>query len=240
MSEIIDISTLFGPAPAAASDLSVDDLAEMMARHGVAACCTLSTLGILLDPVAGNAATRAAAAEDTRLVPAATYNPLMYFGHDSPAIHPRADGFRLARFFPARQGWPPHFAPFGSILRRLEADGSPAMVDIGGPGMATALMASAGSTPVPIILGGVGEPGLSEALSVLHSHDNVLLETSRLLAIGAIELAVRSVGADRVLFGSGAPTRPMASALAAIQHADIPDRDRELILGENAWRILGL
>ena len=110
MSDIVDINTLFGPAPIAASDLSVDDLSALMARHSVGACCTLSTLGILLDPGAGNTATRAAAAENPRLVPVATYNPLTCHGHDGAHIHPRADGFRMVRFFPALQGWPPRFA----------------------------------------------------------------------------------------------------------------------------------
>ncbi len=240
MSDIIDINTLFGPAPTSASDLSVDDLSAMMAKHSVGACCTLSTLGVLLDCTAGNAATRAAAGENPRLIPVATYNPLHYFGQDGATLRPRGEGFRMARFFPALQGWPTHFAPLGSILRRLEPEAIPVMVDLGKPGEATALMATIGRDHAPLILGGVGEQTLAEAISLLHAHDDLYMETSRLLASGAIALAVERLGADRVLYGSGAPARPMAAALAAVQLADISDQDRALVMGGNARRLLGL
>ena len=49
MSDIIDINTLFGPLPAAASDLTVDDLMGLMGRHSVKSCCTLSTIGDVLE-----------------------------------------------------------------------------------------------------------------------------------------------------------------------------------------------
>lgn len=240
MSEIIDINTLFGPAPAAASDLSVDDLSALMAKHSVGACCTLSTLGILLDPVAGNAATRAAAAENPRLVPVATYNPLLYFGQDGTAMHPRAEGFRMARFFPTLQGWPARFASFSAILRRLEPEGVPIMVDIGGPGCATQLLAALGPDHPPLVLAGVDESTFAEAIALLHTHDGLYIETSHLLMTGGVALAVERVGAERVLFGSGAPSRPMAAALSSVRLADISDEARALVLGGNARRLLGL
>src|ERR687884_451931 len=112
MDEIVDINTLFGPWPAAASDLSVEDLAGLMHRHGVGTCCTLSTVGLLLDHQAGNAATRAACAENPRLAPVATINPQCYFGGDAGLARLRADGFKLARFFPGLQGWDVDYAPF--------------------------------------------------------------------------------------------------------------------------------
>lgn len=240
MSEIIDINTLFGPAPTSASDLSVDDLTAMMAKHSVGACCTLSTLGVLLDCAAGNAATRAAAGEDARLIPVATYNPLQFFGHDGAALRPRSEGFRMVRFFPALQGWPTHFAPLASILRRLEPEAVTVMVDVAGPGDATALVAAIGRDHAPLILGGITERTLAEAVALLHAHDDLYMETSRLLASGAVALAVERLGAERVLYGSGAPSRPMAAALAAVNLADISEQDRALVMGGNARRLLGL
>jgi hypothetical protein len=240
MSDIVDINTLFGPAPIAASDLSVDDLSALMARHSVGACCTLSTLGILLDPGAGNTATRAAAAENPRLVPVATYNPLTCHGHDGAQIHPRADGFRMVRFFPALQGWPPRFAPLLAILRRLEPEGIPVMIDIDQPGEATELVAALGPDHVPVVLAGIGERTLSEAIALLQVHDGLYIETSRLLMMGGAALAVERAGADRVLFGSGAPMRPMAAALASLRLAEISEQDRALVMGGNARRLLNL
>ncbi len=80
MDEIIDVNTLFGPLPVASTDLSVDALITLMKRHRVESACTLSTLGLLLDPTVGNSATRAACGEHAELIPTATLNPTSYFG----------------------------------------------------------------------------------------------------------------------------------------------------------------
>src|SRR5215468_11050422 len=112
MSEIIDINTLFGPMPAAASDLSVEELAALMKRHSVSAGCTLSTVGLLLDHNSGNSATRAACAENRALIPVATINPLSFFGTEGPHLRFKQDGFRLVRFFPVAQCWDVEHAAF--------------------------------------------------------------------------------------------------------------------------------
>ena len=57
---------------------------------------------------------------------------------------------------------------------------------------------------------------------------------------GIVEKAVEMLGAERVLFGSDAPGRIYAAQLAKVLYADISERDRELILGGNAARLLNL
>ena len=91
MDDIIDINTLFGPLPVASSDLSVDTLLQLMQKHKVGTACILSTLGLLLDPTVGNAATRAACGEHPELLPIATLNPTMYFGDSEPILRLKAD-----------------------------------------------------------------------------------------------------------------------------------------------------
>jgi predicted TIM-barrel fold metal-dependent hydrolase len=56
---------------------------------------------------------------------------------------------------------------------------------------------------------------------------------------GAVEMAVRELGARRVLYGSDAPGRSFASQLAKVLGAEVPDEARRLILGENLRRLLG-
>src|SRR5437588_8270604 len=125
MPEIIDINTLFGPMPAAASDLSVDDLTGLMSVHSVAKCCTLSTVGVLLDHNSGNAATRAACSENASLIPVATLNPQAFFGGDGPHTKFKADGFKLIRFFPGLQGWDCDYAPFRAVCKALAKEPLP-------------------------------------------------------------------------------------------------------------------
>jgi uncharacterized protein len=55
---------------------------------------------------------------------------------------------------------------------------------------------------------------------------------------GFTEMAVRELGAERVLFGSDAGGRSFASQLAKVTGADIPDDAKRLILGENLRRLL--
>jgi predicted TIM-barrel fold metal-dependent hydrolase len=57
-------------------------------------------------------------------------------------------------------------------------------------------------------------------------------------AAGWVEMAVRELGARRVLYGSDIPGRSFASQLAKVHGADIAEADRRLILGENLRRLL--
>jgi predicted TIM-barrel fold metal-dependent hydrolase len=55
---------------------------------------------------------------------------------------------------------------------------------------------------------------------------------------GVVEMAVRELGAERVVFGSDAAGRSFASQLAKVIGAEIPDAAQKLILGENLRRML--
>ena len=55
---------------------------------------------------------------------------------------------------------------------------------------------------------------------------------------GVTEMAVRELGAERVLYGSDAGGRSFASQLAKVLGADIPGSAKKLILGENLKRLL--
>lgn len=240
MIEIIDVNTMFGPLPAAASDLSVDALEVMMKKHGIKSCCTLSTVGVLLDQNSGNSATRAACSEHSQLLPVATVNPQNVYTVDGPYTRFKADGFRMVRLFPAQQGWTADYAPCVAVAKRLEVEGLPIMADVMQPGEASRLVRALMSHPAPLILCGVGEDTLSESIFLMRSHPGVFIESSNLVSVGALKQVVDSVGADRVLYGSGAPSRPMASSLAIVRAANITEDQREQILNKNAVSLLGL
>jgi uncharacterized protein len=56
---------------------------------------------------------------------------------------------------------------------------------------------------------------------------------------GQVELAVRLLGAERVLYGSDADGRSFASQLAKVTAARVTEAERRLVLGENAARVVG-
>ena len=68
---------------------------------------------------------------------------------------------------------------------------------------------------------------------------NVLIETSGFDATaGFIEMGVRELGAERIVFGSHLPSRSLGTELGKIVGADISEKDKFLILGENYRTLL--
>ena len=55
---------------------------------------------------------------------------------------------------------------------------------------------------------------------------------------GMVEMAVRELGAERVIYGSDFGGRSLASQLAKVYGADIPEEAKRLILGGNIRRLL--
>ena len=55
---------------------------------------------------------------------------------------------------------------------------------------------------------------------------------------GFVEMGVRELGAERVLYGSDIAGRSLSSQLAKVNGADITPEQRRLILGENLKRLL--
>jgi len=73
-------------------------------------------------------------------------------------------------------------------------------------------------------------------------HGNVYADTSaaRSITPNLIEWAVRQVGADRVLFGTDTPLYHASMQRARIDHADLTDAVKRMILCENAERLFDL
>lgn len=73
-------------------------------------------------------------------------------------------------------------------------------------------------------------------------HGNVFADTSsaRSITPNLIEWAVREIGAERVLFGTDSPLYHTSMQRIRIDHADLTDHEKRLILCENAERIFEL
>lgn len=83
--------------------------------------------------------------------------------------------------------------------------------------------------------GGEWERGIR----AIRDSPNIFAETSGFDATaGFIEMAVRELGAERIIFGSHLPSRSLGTELGKIVGADISERDRHLLLGENFRNLL--
>ena len=89
-------------------------------------------------------------------------------------------------------------------------------------------------------LAGIGKRGILD----LTPYPNIMVDTSGGQPVtGLIEYAVEKMGVDRILFGSdayGSAGRDQACQLGRVLAANISDRDKDLILGKNAERLLKL
>lgn len=93
---------------------------------------------------------------------------------------------------------------------------------------------------VPVIMAhltGCGHRGMADVCDL----PNVSIDTSGSQPVaGMVETAVRELGETRVLFGSDAPGRDFAVALARVRGSALSLRQQRLVLGGNACRLLGL
>lgn len=91
---------------------------------------------------------------------------------------------------------------------------------------------------VPLICGHTGGDW-ERGIRAIRSQPNVFADLAGSdPCAGFTEMAVRELGAKRVLYGSDAGGRSFASQLAKVHGADIPDSAKELIFSGNLRRLL--
>jgi predicted TIM-barrel fold metal-dependent hydrolase len=76
------------------------------------------------------------------------------------------------------------------------------------------------------------------AINMAKRAPNLYLETCGVSAEDKVAAAVREIGASRVIYGSDMPFHNPAFDMARIEYAEISEKDKKLILGENAERLL--
>jgi len=86
-------------------------------------------------------------------------------------------------------------------------------------------------------LAGCGMRGILD----IAGHKNVYVDSSGSLAVaGMVEYAVKTLGADRIIYGSDIPGRDFSAQIGRIYGAEISKKDKIKILGLNAVKIFNL
>jgi predicted TIM-barrel fold metal-dependent hydrolase len=108
---------------------------------------------------------------------------------------------------------------------------------------------------VRFVLCHLGNPWVNEGAELVYKNENVYADTSGLLAHPSspyfdrmlrqvrevVYSALVTVGRpDRFLYGSDWPLEELRVAVGVIDELDLPERDRDAILGGNARRLFGL
>ncbi|MDF1862338.1 MAG: amidohydrolase family protein [Verrucomicrobiales bacterium] len=78
-----------------------------------------------------------------------------------------------------------------------------------------------------------------QGIRAVRDSPNILIETSGFDATaGFVEMGVRELGAERIVFGSHLPSRSLGTELAKVTAAEIPEAARKQILGANFRALL--
>ncbi|MFX0204187.1 MAG: amidohydrolase family protein [Candidatus Hodarchaeota archaeon] len=77
-----------------------------------------------------------------------------------------------------------------------------------------------------------------EGIDAARRHDNIYLDTSYAPHPRRIEFAVKTLGAKRIVFASDFPYADPVINLKIIGRAEISEKEKRLILGENAMQLL--
>jgi len=79
-----------------------------------------------------------------------------------------------------------------------------------------------------------------QGIRAVRASSNIVVETSGFdPTSGFIEMAVRELGARRIIFGSHLPSRSLGTEYSKVLNAEISEADKRLIMGENLRVLLG-
>lgn len=229
---------MMGMNPTHRLDMTVERLVRELDAYRIAASVAVSTIGVFHDHTLGNAATLEAAKGNNRIIPAATVNPKRWFGSADDMAAIRQQGFRLFRFFPVEQEWDIESCAFGAILEQLAPLKTPVMIDAAESGEPGKVARMTANYPAAVVLSSISPETLAEALAVMAKTPAMMIEIHELRVPDALSLIADRVGADRIVFGSGAPRRSVAGTLQYVFSSALSDEDKQKVFGGNIRRIL--
>jgi predicted TIM-barrel fold metal-dependent hydrolase len=233
----IDVNTHIGPAHGRAGGPSIDDLVAEQRSHDVGLSLVRHRSAVLSDVDAGNHSAIEVAAGHPSVLPIA----VLGVDRSDVVASVVALGSNVAGFWiEGRAVVASDSAAVDELLRAVASTGKPLFAAIRQFGDASRIGAATAGLGMPVILVGLHYDNAGDTLAAARRYDHLHLETSRMAHLGAIEGAVRLVGAERLLFGTGSPTRSIQSVLNAVALARIPDDAKRAILAGNAARLFGL
>jgi predicted TIM-barrel fold metal-dependent hydrolase len=230
---------------------SVEDLMSVMNGNGIDAvvtCAPYSSIGegFTYDEANGFIAESMKAAPG-RIIGFIRVNPHLQ-EHALKSIREGVTmhGFRGVKYHPRNEAFPINSEELSYPLAELAAKlRVPILIHTGEPdtyGYAQPTLVGdlADSFPdLTLIIGHMGKRLYEDAILVATWFENVLLETS-FRSPRDIARAVRKVGADRVIYGSDMPFGIPEIEMLKVRVCDISEEEKEMVLGDNVARILGM
>jgi len=241
----IDINASFGPDAGRSRGRPLAALIEEQRAHGIQLTLAHSRVAVDFATEVGNAnAIDAAADPENRLAAVAVVDASISVGSDA-AIARWSSAGAVGFWFESHEAQMGLDAQTAANRLRAVADtGKPAFFPLGSstanPSAASAIGRATAQLGIPVVLVGVHYSNVTEVLEAAMRFPNLMIETSTMAHLGAVETAVARIGHERVLFGTGGARRAAQAPLNAVLLADLSADARRAILGGNAARLLGL
>ncbi|MGB9618915.1 MAG: amidohydrolase family protein [Armatimonadota bacterium] len=236
----------------AGSFYTAEDLLDQMRHFGIAEALVTHSMSRELHPVDGNCAIIDLTRSVDNLYPCWSLLPPRSREMPAPAAlvdEMVSSGVRAARLFYGMYSFPISEWCIGELLDELEKHRVPTFLD---PDVELdtwaedrtdwdAVHALCEKHPqLPIVLSQARFRSSNRLLyQLLERHANLHIEISGLWAHHAVEFISREFGANRLLFGTRMPVRDPACAIGQVAYADISEKDKRLIAGDNLRALMG-
>ncbi len=233
---IIDSFTLYGSWPGYNEYHPISKIIEAVDKFKIDYACAISSQGIFVDAMTGNANTINDCMSDSRLIPIGTADP-RYSGLENVDFCQK-NNVKLMALFPYTQKWLPTTLSARNLLEKISSAGMTLIIESPADGNATSIYTSLIGFDLPVILLDVSLLNLTEAISVIERRPNTYI-ASRMLAGGdTIEMLTKNLGSDKIIFNSRFPLSCFSSSFLTAKYATITESDRNAIMGGNMANFL--
>ena len=244
---VIDAHATIGFSPTENRDMSPELVLSLMDKAGIDRACVTHTQCRFQDFAEGNNATaEIVKRHPDRFIGFFAVNPARYLGV-LDEVDRCLDKLKLValRVFNNEDnftsGWGSGVGGLmhERLLAKANARKIPVYLD-SGFAFSQVLAVARSNANVNFIAAGVGYGNIAEAIIAANTARNLWLDIVALDIQDGVELLVNECGAAKLVFGSGMPLSSPSSAMLMVKMANISDRDRALILGDNLAGILGV
>ena len=232
----IDINVQVGPPTGGARGAPLDAVLAERRSHGIGVSLVRHRTALLAEADLGNRQLLEICESEPGLLPIAVLSV-----DRSADVDPvRGLGDRVAGYWLQGRASPGASFSGEALLRAAARTGRPLLVPVDGWGSAARIGAATAELGVPVVLIGSHYNTSVDDLAAGRRYEHLHFDTSSMAHYKAIETAVRMLGAERVLLGTGSPLRAIQSSLNAILSADVDDATKRAILAENASRLFDI
>jgi predicted TIM-barrel fold metal-dependent hydrolase len=231
--EAFDIDVTFGPWPRLTEGTDLDSVRRLLAGERITGAALCAATAARHDAYLGNEETLAACAGEPALVPAGVIDLRDAAAAAGELDRLAAVGVRLLRLFPPEHDAGPDSPALTSVLR---AAGSRFVIATSGD--VRSYWRPFAEVDAPVVFLDTHFYHLSDFLILARQHHRFHSSTRLLNSPDAYERVAGEVGADRLLFGSGAPRFEPAVPALRLAASPLDPHEKERIARTNAWQLL--